>query len=260
MTARPTESRCRERRTTRTAPATPFAPTLAARAGSIVRRVLRGAVPLAALSLAFAACSDSRAPRSKGSRVDAQEPTVDAFVFADERFAAVLGPLPDPADNPAWHRDRLRERLGLGAGVEFFALRLYRVDSAGDGPALADLRVDLTVDGAVVAAEPIVVDPPRDGEDPENRVLRARTLAAFSGARLGPGSGVEIWFAARGVERARIASAAVELGGSSFTLEPRRIEIERIASVIERPTRENLRAMVVPPRRGGAGAPAEDPR
>lgn len=204
-----------------------------------------------ALSLAcvvLASCSERDAPKNGASRVARRAATVNAFVFADERFAAVLGPLPDPIDNPLWHRDRLKERLGFQAGdVEFFSLRLYRVDAAGTDPALADLRLELLDGDRAVGAAPLEVASPRTGEDPTLRVLRARTLEPFAGARLTPGSGVEIWFHVPSIAGNHYSGARVTFDGVTLHLEPRVFEAERIAAVIERPTRESLRAMAVVP-------------
>lgn len=209
-------------------------------------RIARVAFSLACIALA--ACSERDAPRSGAGRVARRADTVNAFVFADERFAAVLGPLPDPIDNPLWHRDRLKERLGLAeTDVEFVSLRLYRVDSAGADPALSDLRLEMLDGARAVEAAPLEVAPPRTGEDPTLRVLRARTLEPFAEARLAPGSGVEIWFHVPSKPGKSYSGARVTIDGVTLPLEPRVIEAERIAAVIERPTRESLRAMAVLP-------------
>ena len=207
-------------------------------------RIARAALSLACVVLA--SCSERDAPKNGAGRVARRAATVNAFVFADERFAAVLGPLPDPIDNPLWHRDRLKERLGLmEPDVEFVSLRLYRVESDGADPALSDLRLELLDGARAVEAVPLEVAPPRSGEDPTLRVLRARTLEPFAQARLAPGSGVEIWFHVPTIAGKTYSGARVTIDGVTLPLEPRVIEAERIAAVIERPTRESLRAMAV---------------
>jgi len=200
---------------------------------------------VAALGLIVATtrCSDDPSPAAR-LRVEPSPATVRAFIGGNQRFTAVLGPLPDPVDNPVWHRDRLREKLDPNGKSEYLSLRVFRIDDGASSPSFSNLRLELEDGERAVVAREIAVPPPTEGEDPELRVLRARTSAAFRDAVIPSNTGFELWWMVDPPSsREGFSSATLELDGERIELTARTMEAEQIATMIERPTRDNLRAI-----------------
>lgn len=207
----------------------------------------RGSCGLAVAAIfviaAMAGCSDDPSPSAR-LRVEPRAATVRAFIGGNQRFTAVLGPLPDPIDNPVWHRDRLRERLDPNGKSEYLSLRVFRIDDGASSPSFSNLRLELEDGERVVVAREIAVPAPQEGEDPELRVLRARTSAAFRDAVIPSNAGFELWWMIDAPSSpAGFSSATLELDGERIELTANTVEAEQIATLIERPTRDNLRAI-----------------